>query len=146
MTQQPQRVQRKRTKGWKMPENTVYVGRGSQWGNPFKVGCGFTDPYGQWRIPENNRQAVSFFNSWAVSYIPERQGVNPSMIPLVNNNKLDELKGKNLACWCRLDQHCHADILLKLANEPKQYNPDDWTPEQRKEHNELFHALNGEGL
>lgn len=27
-----------------------------------------------------------------------------------------ELKGKDLACWCRLDQKCHADILLELAN------------------------------
>ncbi|XAZ30649.1 DUF4326 domain-containing protein [Paenarthrobacter ureafaciens] len=34
----PQRVQRKRTKGWRMPENTVYVGRGSRWGSPYKVG------------------------------------------------------------------------------------------------------------
>jgi hypothetical protein len=33
----PVRIQRKRTKGWKMPPNTVYVGRGSQWGNPFKI-------------------------------------------------------------------------------------------------------------
>lgn len=34
----PVRVQRQRTKGWRMPENTVYVGRGSKWGNPYKVG------------------------------------------------------------------------------------------------------------
>lgn len=34
----PTRVQRKRTKGWRMPEGTVYVGRGSKWGNPFRVG------------------------------------------------------------------------------------------------------------
>lgn len=33
----PKRIQRKRTKGWKMPENTVYVGRGSKWGNPYYV-------------------------------------------------------------------------------------------------------------
>lgn len=31
----PIRIQRQRTKGWSMPENTVYVGRGSKWGNPF---------------------------------------------------------------------------------------------------------------
>ena len=34
----PIRVQRKRTKGWKAPENTVYVGRPTRWGNQFKVG------------------------------------------------------------------------------------------------------------
>lgn len=27
-----------------------------------------------------------------------------------------ELRGKNLACWCPLDQPCHADVLLELAN------------------------------
>jgi len=28
-----------------------------------------------------------------------------------------ELRGKNLACWCALDQPCHADVLLELANQ-----------------------------
>lgn len=32
----PKRIQRKRTKGWRMPEGAVYVGRGSKWGNPFR--------------------------------------------------------------------------------------------------------------
>ena len=27
-----------------------------------------------------------------------------------------ELRGKDLACWCELDQACHADVLLELAN------------------------------
>lgn len=26
------------------------------------------------------------------------------------------LRGKNLACWCALDQPCHADVLLEVAN------------------------------
>lgn len=34
----PQRIQRKRTKGWRMPPNTIYVGRGTRWGNPYRVG------------------------------------------------------------------------------------------------------------
>lgn len=34
----PERIQRKRTKGWKQPANTRYCGRGSKWGNPFVVG------------------------------------------------------------------------------------------------------------
>ncbi len=29
----------------------------------------------------------------------------------------ENLRGKNLACWCRLDQPCHADVLLSIANE-----------------------------
>ena len=38
---QPERIQRKRTKGWKMPENTVSVCRPGKWGNPFRVGGHF---------------------------------------------------------------------------------------------------------
>lgn len=30
---------------------------------------------------------------------------------------LPELRGHNLACWCRLDAPCHADVLLRLAND-----------------------------
>jgi hypothetical protein len=30
---------------------------------------------------------------------------------------LAPLRGKNLACWCKLDQPCHADVLLWLANQ-----------------------------
>ena len=42
----PKRIQRKRTAGWKMPENTIYVGRPSKWGNPFEVGGSILDiPY-----------------------------------------------------------------------------------------------------
>jgi hypothetical protein len=27
------------------------------------------------------------------------------------------LAGRDLACWCALDQPCHADVLLALAND-----------------------------
>lgn len=29
---------------------------------------------------------------------------------------LSELRGKNLACWCRMGESCHADVLLEMAN------------------------------
>lgn len=29
-----------------------------------------------------------------------------------------QLRGKNLACFCRLEAYCHADVLLELANRP----------------------------
>lgn len=38
------RIQRKRTKGWKMPENCVYVGRPSRYGNPYRIGEREYDP------------------------------------------------------------------------------------------------------
>lgn len=89
----PQRIQRKRTKGWKMPENTVYVGRGSKWGNPFRVVDGWTAE----SAVREYRAAIDTNGS-------------PSLIR-------EALAGRNLACWCRLDQPCHADVLLELANQ-----------------------------
>jgi hypothetical protein len=97
-TGSPRRVQRKRTKGWRMPPNTVSVCRPGKWGNPYKVGdtiagvghiCGRAD-------------AVKYFEMFFVS--SERLN-------------LSELRGKNLACFCPLDQPCHADVLLRLAND-----------------------------
>lgn len=38
----PIRVQRQRSRGWRMPANTVYVGRPTRWGNPFEVSEGVT--------------------------------------------------------------------------------------------------------
>lgn len=110
----PMRVQRKREKGWKMPENTVYVGRPSKWGNPFKVGkkpCGCRSVgecnHNLFRV-ETPQEAVECYEY----HISEKlkSGIN-------NGLGIDELRGKNLACWCSLDKPCHADILLKLANE-----------------------------
>jgi hypothetical protein len=85
------RIQRKRSRGWKMPVNSVYVGRPSKWGNWY-----------DWR--EYGRdQAVSMFESDISE--ADRQIIR------------FELRGKNLVCWCRLDQACHADVLMKIANE-----------------------------
>ena len=88
----PERIQRKRTKGWCMPPNTVYVGRPTMWGNRFTVVDGFT--------PE---QAVEMYRKFIGQ-------VSPDFIR-------SRLKGMNLACWCPLDQPCHADVLLEIANE-----------------------------
>lgn len=116
----PLRIQRKRTKGWKMPENTVYVGSGSQWENPFKVGGWFKfgDPF-----PE---KAGIFKMIWCQSYRPQEG------FTLIENNQqatdwfrhlcevlpqdTNKLRGKNLACWCKPGEPCHGDVLLKLAN------------------------------
>lgn len=113
----PIRVQRKRTKGWKMPNNTIYVGRPTKWGNPFKVREVVDKesplfPYIE--IPGGARgfQNIKIYNKQAVvnsydAWLCEQ----PSLM-----FSTKELKGKNLACFCPLDEPCHADVLLEVAN------------------------------
>ena len=102
----PDRIQRKRTKGWQMPANAIYVGRPTKWGNPWPV----TPPSKRhWSVAEEfyYRRAVEAFSLW-IKYEEQAE--------LLSDIR-QELKGKDLACWCPLDQPCHADVLLKIANE-----------------------------
>ena len=92
----PRRIQRQRSRGWTMPANTVYVGRPSVFGNPFRI-TGKGDLAGR-------AEAVKAF----AKYCRER----PRFLEIVR----EQLRGKNLACWCTLEQSCHADILLGIAN------------------------------
>lgn len=85
------RIQRKRTKGWRLPANAVYVGRPTQWGNPYSVTLA-----GRTAAVERYR-----------SLLAEHPGAKAWTM---------SLRGKDLACWCPLDQPCHADVLLELAN------------------------------
>lgn len=92
----PVRIQRKRTKGFNLQAASpnglpvVYVGRPTKWGNPY---CSKA---------LGNFVAAKMFLECALY--------------LASQNYLDEIKGKNLACWCSLHEPCHADVLLELAN------------------------------
>lgn len=133
----PERIQRKRTKGWRMPEGARYVGRGSRWGNPFYRP--FTAPCSVFGQPWNHlttsplmprhtsaymqgdvmyvtcsdadtavTHAVKFFENYCASRQRD--------IPDPFSRWLDPLRGQDLACWCALGADCHADVLLSLAN------------------------------
>lgn len=102
----PKRVQRKRTKGWKMPENCVYVGRPSKWGNPLSV----NDAVGR-----TLDKVLEFYRAYMLK---NSARYNPNCDPQYRGLNIEELRGKDLACWCSLDKPCHADILLELANRP----------------------------
>lgn len=98
------RIQRKRTKGWRMPEGAVYVGRPSAWGNPFAG-----DPAAAVALFRRLLdRAPTADGSWS----PAKPGES------VGDTIRRNLAGKDLACWCPLDQPCHADVLLEIANGP----------------------------
>jgi hypothetical protein len=81
-----------------------YIGRGSQWGNPFKIGK-----------DGNREQVIEMYEKWIVDqdYLME---------------DIPELKGKILGCHCKPDP-CHGDVLVRLADgieEEMNETPDVW--------------------
>jgi len=105
MSDFPQRIQLRRTKGWRMPPNTVKVDRSTMWGNRWQVG---TRSNTLGRNVETVDEAVNLYRDlvW----------VEPHQIAWVR----EQLRGKNLACWCKAGAPCHADVLLEIANSPEQ--------------------------
>lgn len=105
MSDAPRRIQRKRTRGWRMPEGAVYVGRQTKWGNPYRPGDG---------LCSTADDAVEFYRQWIET---GENYVNDDPPPDIADIRR-ELRGRNLACWCALGQPCHADVLLEIANAP----------------------------
>lgn len=87
-----------------MPENTVSVTRPGRWGNHFKVGIDGTAV----EVVEKFRNHVLQF--WNTLIIVDDEQVT------VGRNIKNQLKGKNLACFCKVGEPCHGDVLLELAN------------------------------
>lgn len=111
----PKRIQRKRTAGWKMPRETVYVGRPSPLGNPFKA-----------NVHYDHQHAVDLFQLCVRRFPVQGHDINrwrdaggsvAALVGIASGALLKDLRGKNLACWCALDQPCHAEILLRMAND-----------------------------
>jgi hypothetical protein len=97
-TPTPQRIQFHKGRRMDSPNGLacVYVGRPTQWGNPYRVGAANT---------ATRAEAVAAFRALILA--------RPRLIEAVRR----QLKGKNLACWCPCDgQPCHGDVLLQIAN------------------------------
>ena len=125
----PVRIQRKRVKGWRMPANTVYVGRGSKFGNPFAVECLFDNRRrggaASWGVLEafnlgdSGVTVLGFSQTHSDAAEASARAVTLYREVIADGRlKIDAspLRGLNLACWCPDDQPCHADVLLEIAN------------------------------
>jgi hypothetical protein len=82
----------------------VYIGRGSIWGNPFSHKEGTTAQY----LVSSRQEAIIKFEEYLLN--------SPDLM-----EKLKELEGKVLGCWCK-PKSCHGDVLLKYANQKKSKN------------------------
>lgn len=105
----PQRITLSRAKGWRMPPGTVKVDRTTRYGNPFTVdGAESAGYHGTQR--ELAAFCVEMFRKW-LSGRHVLLGRWPPGADAISN-----LRGKNLACWCKPGEPCHADVLLEIAN------------------------------
>lgn len=104
----PQRIQLKRSKGWKMPPNTIKVDRTTPWGNPFIVGVHGTR--------ERCVQLFTYMLSGWICLGTKNADAQGAYLTMARAN-LHRLRGKNLACWCPPGAKCHADVLLEAAND-----------------------------
>ena len=116
----PERIQLRRTKGWRKPEGAIVVARPSVFGNPFTM-AGARE---WWPGPATATDAltrhfvVACFRDW-ITNGPQGDWwfLNGKEKFAQIRGRMNELRGHDLACWCPLDQPCHADVLMGLAND-----------------------------
>lgn len=117
----PTRIQRRRTQGWRAPAGALYVGRPTRWANPFTITRNgdhhtVTNPDGGVILTRNSptsarKAATDWYRAWITG---------PTQEPLLALTR-QLLYGRDLMCWCPLPaegrpDHCHAAVLLELAN------------------------------
>ena len=110
---QPRRIQRRRTKGWRMPMGAVCVTRPGIFGNPFTAWLGRAECLRLYHLFLNAEWSrLEREGSWRLGITLDE--LKARRIELVK--RLPELRGHDLACWCPLGVECHADVLLAWAN------------------------------
>ncbi len=108
----PVRITRSRAKGSRVTSPNglpvVCVTRGTKWGNPYSL---LDYPSG---MPEAERRRHSITAFRGVLSGTIELPLHPLTFTAADVRR--ELSGKNLACWCKQDAPCHADILIEVAN------------------------------
>lgn len=72
----------------------VYIGRGSMWGNPFKIGADGT-----------REEVIQKFRLYLWEQIKAGK---------ISKEQLVELEDKRLGCFCK-PQACHGDVIVKAV-------------------------------
>lgn len=134
----PKRIQLRRTKGWRLADhstNAVIVDRRGPYGNPFLIErhTDYARPWAVWwsdvgplhslhdTQAEAREASVGLYRRWvAVDTInpdewPSTYATAAAHVRLRVALAGQELAGRDVACWCPLDEACHGDVLLELA-------------------------------
>ena len=103
----PERIQLRRAKGWRLPENAVNCARPGPWGNPFVVG---RDGTREDCVRLHKTLMCGYVCLTCKATIEEQKAALEYSVA-----HIDELRGKDLACWCK-GKPCHCDTLIEAAN------------------------------
>jgi hypothetical protein len=116
----PERIQLRRTKGWRKPAGAVVVSRPSRFGNPWLV----KQDGGRWLVVAAGGRGIDVDDG--AEYFPDEATAHQRSVelyrryverdPVLRQKIIDELAGRDLACWCRAGLSCHVDVLLAIAN------------------------------
>jgi hypothetical protein len=112
-----QRIQLRRTPGWRKPDGAVVVARPSKWGNPFTIEMAQEIWFNYGATDEEARAfVVECFRDWLYKGdLSEWWYLNGAEQHAWMRTHLRDIDERDLACWCPLDQPCHADVLLEAA-------------------------------
>jgi hypothetical protein len=90
-----------------MPAGTVKIDRSTEWGNPFRVGATAKHPLSGRRTHiATSETSIALYRAWLKTPAGQR----------FTRDARRELRGRNLACWCKPGAPCHGDVLLRIAN------------------------------
>jgi hypothetical protein len=104
----PRRYQRKRNVSGNIPVDAKYVGRPGRYGNPYRIGA----PHPDDDRPMTREDVVELFRR----DLDEGLGYGSGTIDWGTVERLAELRGHDVVCWCALDELCHGDVWLEYAN------------------------------
>ena len=94
-------------KRWQKPTpGSVYIGRPSEWGNPFSH---LEGTLAKFKVKDRD-EAVEEYERYLLRKLED------PVHGKAFRNGLKRLRGKDLVCWCK-PARCHGDVLLKYANE-----------------------------
>lgn len=121
----PVRIQLSRRTGFRLQEHSlainglsaVKVSRPGKWGNPFTIDGAIENGFATDETAQEF--VVNCFAEWLADSPQGRnwwQGPESDARRQAILGSLDELRGKNLACFCKEGTPCHGDVLISLAN------------------------------
>lgn len=106
----PQRIQLRRTKGWRLPSGAMSVARPTRWGNPFTL-AGAREAGYEGSDRQLRAMCVAMYRDWLSD--PQATWSHGADRAEWIAGNLGLLVGHDLACWCPLDAPCHAAVLLE---------------------------------